>query len=253
MFHSFRVNEVSSLLISVTPIGYFFAHSRVDMVCWRIHKTQHKLLATRNNPMIIDPTSLQLREVYQLVIGSVVPRPIAWVSTVAPDGTYNLAPFSYFMGITHDPPTFAISCNWRRATESPKDTLANIQAAREFVINIVNEEIAPKMNLTSGEYPANVDEFKLAGLTPVPGQVVNVPYVAEAPISIECKLEQIVYVGRTGAQSGLVIGQGLIWHVRDDLLTPKGSIDVGKLHAVGRLSGSFYSRTRNLFEMERPK
>jgi flavin reductase (DIM6/NTAB) family NADH-FMN oxidoreductase RutF len=203
--------------------------------------------------MTIDPANLQLREVYQLLIGSVVPRPIAWISSVAPDGTYNLAPFSYFMGITHDPPTFAISCNWRRTTDSPKDTLANIEAAREFVINIVDEQIAPKMNLTSGEYPADVDEFAVAGLTPAMGEAVNVPRVAEAPISIECKLEQIVYVGREGAQSGLVIGQGVIWHVRDDLITPKGGIDVGKLQAVGRLSGNFYTTTRDLFEMERPK
>ncbi|HEX2915523.1 MAG TPA: flavin reductase family protein [Chloroflexia bacterium] len=204
--------------------------------------------------MIIDPSQMRPRDAYQLLIGSVVPRPIAWVSTVSPDGQFNLAPFSFFMGISGDPPLMAVTVNKRRRDKQDfkKDTLSNVEALGELVINIANEELAEKMNLTSGEYPAEVDEFDLAGLTPAPSQVIRPPYVAEAPISIECKVNQIVYVGHEGRESGVIIAEGLLWHVRDDLLTPNQTIDVTKLHAIGRLSYNNYTRTNDLFEMIRP-
>lgn len=203
--------------------------------------------------MLLDPQKLELPQVYRLLTSAVVPRPIAWVSTVSEDGIYNLAPFSYFMAITHDPPTIAVSCNWRRATDKRKDTLANIEANGEFVLNVVTDETVEKMNQTSGEYPPDVDEFAVSGLTPVASEIVRPPRVAEAPVQMECKLEKVIYIGREGHQAGLIIGQIVLWHVRDDLLTAQGVIDPHKLHPVGRLSGNLYSRTHDLFEFARPQ
>ena len=199
--------------------------------------------------MIIDPFAIKPRDAYQLLIGSVVPRPIAWVSTIAEDGTYNLAPYSFFMGVTGDPPTVAISCNKRRG--SKKDTLANVEWSGELVLNLAVEELAEHMNASSAEFTAEIDEFKEVGLTPVPSQLVRPPRVAEAPINIECKLQQIVYTGRDDS-TGLIIAEAKLWHVRDDLLNEQGTINVQKLHAIGRLSYNWYTRTHDLFEMIRP-
>ncbi|KYC36767.1 flavin reductase [Scytonema hofmannii PCC 7110] len=201
--------------------------------------------------MIIDPNQIDPRTGYQLLIGSIVPRPIAWVSTIATDGTHNLAPFSFFMGVTANPPTLAISSGLRRGA-GKKDTLVNAESSGELVVNVVVEEIEQQMNISSAEFPPEVDEFKEAGLTPIPSVKVRAPRVAESPINIECQVKQVVYVGNEGSQSGLIIAEALLWHIRDDLLTPQNTIDVSKLHAIGRLSGNWYTRTRDLYEIARP-
>ncbi|BAY21519.1 hypothetical protein NIES2100_12730 [Calothrix sp. NIES-2100] len=200
--------------------------------------------------MIIDPAQIDPRHSYQLLIGSIVPRPIAWVSTIANDGTPNIAPFSFFMGVSGIPPILAISVGSRRG--SKKDTLVNVEQSRELVVNIVSEEVGYQMNLTSGEFPPDVDEFKIAGLTPLPSKKVRAPRIAESPINIECLLQQVVYVGNEGNKSGLIIAEAVLWHIRDDLLTPENTIDVSKLHAIARLSGNWYSRTDDLYEITRP-
>ncbi|BBD68200.1 hypothetical protein NIES4072_44880 [Nostoc commune NIES-4072] len=200
--------------------------------------------------MIIDPSQNDPRNTYQLLVGSVVPRPIAWVSTIASDGTLNVAPFSFFMGVTANPPTLAISTGLKRGVK--KDTLLNVEQSGELVVNIVVEELGEQMNTTSGDFPPNVDEFQVAGLTPVPSKRVRPPRVAESPINIECVLKQVVYVGNEGSQSGLIIAEAVLWHIRDDLLTPQNTIDVAKLHAIGRLSGNWYTRTQDLYEITRP-
>lgn len=200
--------------------------------------------------MILDPATMRPRDAYQLMISSVVPRPIAWVSSMAEDGTLNLAPFSFFMGLTGDPPMLAFSVNRRRG--SKKDTLSNIEALGEFVINLVTEEIGTQMNETSTEFGPDRDEFDHAGLTPVPSQMVKPPRVAESPVNMECKLDKVIFVGREGAETGLIIGQVVLWHVRDDLVLPNQAIDIHKLHAIGRMSAHFYSTTNEIFEMVRP-
>lgn len=203
--------------------------------------------------MIIDPSQLSLPQNSQLVTGSVVPRPIAWVSTIAPDGSYNLAPFSYFMAIGADPPQLAFSVNWRVRANSKKDTLSNIEASGELVINVATEATAEKMNHTSGEWGPEVDEFSAVGLTPLPSVKVKAPRVAESPVNIECRLNQIVRLGSEKAPAHLIIVEAVLWHVRDDLLTPQNTIDVKKLHVIGRLSYNYYTRTNELFEMVRPQ
>ena len=199
--------------------------------------------------MQIDPETAPAQSVYKLLIGCVVPRPIAWVSTVGPDGVNNLAPFSFFMAICNDPPTLAFSSG-PRATAS-KDTARNAQATGEFVINVVDDARAEAMNLTSGEYPADVDEFKLAGLTAAPGVKVKAPRILEAPINMECRVTQILEIGR--GPHNLVIGEVVHFHIRDDVYDAKtGRIDIRQLKPVGRLAGHQYTHVHDLFDLIRP-
>ena len=197
--------------------------------------------------MHIDPRTLSSTAIYKLLISSVVPRPIALVSSVDADGVGNLAPFSYFMAITDEPPTIAFSCSPRAGNR--KDTLRNVEATGEFVVNIVDDDRAEQMNLSSGDDPAEIDEFALTKLTPVPSLVVKAPRVAEAPISMECKVVRILPVGR----AHLTLGEIVQWHVRDDVYdAATGRLDMHRLRPVGRLTGNLYSHIHDIFEMKRP-
>jgi flavin reductase (DIM6/NTAB) family NADH-FMN oxidoreductase RutF len=199
--------------------------------------------------MQLDPREMAPTAVYKILIGCVVPRPIAWVSTVDADGVNNLAPFSFFMGVCGDPPTIAFSSGSREGQK--KDTAANAARAGEFVVNVVDDPLAEAMNLTSGEYPPGVDEFALAGLTAVPGVRVRAPRVAEAPISLECRLSQIINVGRGPHQ--LVLGEIVYFHIRDELYNAEtGRIDMHRLHPVARLAGEMYGHVRDVYAMKRP-
>ena len=199
--------------------------------------------------MELDPHVIGDAAAYKLLIGCVVPRPIAWVSTVDAAGVRNLAPFSFFMGVCGEPPTIAFSSGPRAGGR--KDTVRNVEASGEFVVNVVDDAHAEAMNATSGEYPPEVDEFTVASLAATPGVRVAAPRVAGAPISLECRLVQIVRIGR-GPHS-VVFGEIVYLHVRDDLYdTATGRIDVAALRPVGRLAGHMYSRTHDLFEMKRP-
>jgi flavin reductase (DIM6/NTAB) family NADH-FMN oxidoreductase RutF len=199
--------------------------------------------------MRIDLETLSPGNAYKLMISALVPRPIAFVSTVGEDGSFNVAPFSFFMGVTGNPPTLAVSIENR--PDGPKDTARNIRACGELVVNIVSEEIAEAMNVASGDYLYGVDEFKLAGLTPAASARVKPPRVAESPVSFECRVVQILEVGRS--PNTVVFGEILTAHVRDDIyLADKQRVDTPKLHAVGRLGGPQYCRVRDIFEMARP-
>jgi flavin reductase (DIM6/NTAB) family NADH-FMN oxidoreductase RutF len=204
----------------------------------------------------IDPRSMPPLAVYKLLIGCVVPRPIAWVSTVSAKGVNNVAPFSFFMGVCNDPPTIAFSAGPRgvesgTGTATQKDTVRNLEATSDFVVNVVDDMLAEQMNLTSGEYPPEVDEFAVAGLTAAPCVMVRAPRVLEAPISMECRVGQIVRVGR-GPHS-LVLGEILQFHIRDEVYDRgTGRIDMHRLKPVGRLAGHMYTHVHDLFEMKRP-
>ena len=200
--------------------------------------------------MEFDPAALPPNGMYKLLISSVVPRPIAWVSSVDAAGVRNLAPFSYFMAITDDPPTIAFSCPYRGAgADGRKDTLRNVEATREFVVNVVDDERAAQMNVTSGDYPPEVDEFEVAGLSVAPGARVKAPRVSDAPIAMECRLDRIVPVGR----ANLVLGRIVYVHVREGLYDPAtGRVDMHRLRPVGRLSGNLYTHVHDIFEMKRP-
>ena len=200
--------------------------------------------------MEFDPAALPPNGMYKLLISSVVPRPIAWVSSVDAAGVRNLAPFSYFMAITDDPPTIAFSCSYRGAgADGRKDTLRNVEATREFVVNVVDDERAAQMNVSSGDYPPEVDEFEVAGLSVAPGARVKAPRVSDAPIAMECRLDRIVPVGR----ANLVLGRIVYVHVREGLYDPAtGRVDMHRLRPVGRLSGNLYTHVHDIFEMKRP-
>ena len=198
--------------------------------------------------MVIDPSSVDPRVAYGVLAGAVVPRPIAFVSTIAPDGVRNLAPFSFFNAVCADPPVVCISITVRRPS---KDTLANIRASGELVVNIVSESIAAQMNRCAGEYPPDVDEFEVSGLTPVASDLVRPPRVGESPVAMECRLRQVIEVSPRPGGASLVLGEVVRFHV-DDRILRDGRIDQDALAAVGRMSGQTYCRTRDRFTLVRP-
>ena len=198
--------------------------------------------------MIIDPQSFD--GFNRVLTGVVVPRPIAFVSTMSKGGLINLAPYSFFNAVAYDPPTIVFSSS-RQAGDKRKDTLAHIEETGEFVVNIVVDDIAEAMNRTAAEYPSEVSEFEIAGLTPAPSQKVRPPRVAESPVNMECRLLQVVPLGQGDHQHGLVIGQIVLMHVRDDIIDGH-RINHQRLKPTGRLAGSMYCHTSDVFEMVRP-
>lgn len=200
--------------------------------------------------MQIEPKAKQVGEIYRLMISIIVPRPIALVSTVNRLGRPNLAPFSYFMGVCSSPPIIALSIIERPT--GPKDTVNNIQETAQFTVNLVTEDIAEKMNVASGDYPPEVNEFEAAGLTPIPSTSVKPPRVAESPVAMECRLYEMTKVGNSPYASYLTLGEIVLFHIQDEFWKD-GELDVHKLHAIGRMSGPRYTRTRDIFEMQRPR
>jgi flavin reductase (DIM6/NTAB) family NADH-FMN oxidoreductase RutF len=199
----------------------------------------------------LDTREISARDTYRLLIGSVVPRPIGWVTTVSVDDVGNLAPVSFYMAATGNPPTVVLSTSMRDG--EPKDTLRNVKEIPEFVLNVVSEDVAEAMNATSEEFPADIDELLAAGLTAVPSSRVRPMRVAEAPINMECRLVQLVPVGDPTTGSTLIIGEVLAWHVRDDIFdADRMRIRQDLLRAIGRMAGDGYCRTRDQFEMIRP-
>ena len=206
------------------------------------------------------PADCDLKQIYKLLTGLIVPRPIALVSTVARSGVANLAPFSAFCQVGANPPA-VLFCPALRApggkdmgchSDLRKDTLRNVEETGEFVVNVVNETIAASVNDTAAEVPPEVDEFQLAGLTPMASEAVRPPRVAESPAQIECKLLQVIYVGRAPGAGVIVLGEVLRFHVREDLFEDF-RIDPAALDAVGRMAGNTWVRTRDRIELIRPK
>jgi len=203
--------------------------------------------------MKIDLEEMYARDLHHLLMSSVVPRPIAWVSTVSEDGVFNLAPFSAYCVMSVKPAILGFAAAVTRDGKK-KDTLINIESMKEFVVNVVDETLAEAMNITAAPYPGEVDEFKEAGMTPVMADLVNVPMVSESPIKMECRLHQILEFGLAPATNRFVIGEILRVHVKDELLVDD-DIQMAKLKAVGRLGGrggDQYCRTTDSFEMPRP-
>ncbi len=205
---------------------------------------------------IIDPREHDPSDIYKLMIGVIVPRPIAFVSSVDASGIANLAPFSYFTGCSSNPPVVCFCCAVRSGPRPHKDTLQNIEATGEFVVNVVSEEFASQMNKTSAEVMPGVDEFALSGLTPLCSDLVKPPRVAESKVQMECRLHQILRVSEKPGGGILVLGEVLRFHVLESLLDDqKGGykIDPDKLNAIGRMGGPAYVRTNDRFETPRPK
>jgi flavin reductase (DIM6/NTAB) family NADH-FMN oxidoreductase RutF len=208
--------------------------------------------------MIVSPSDLPHNELYGLLLNSVAPRPIAWVSTASASGQLNLAPFSFFNVVCVDPPLLAFAPGLRRPKQAEvsqgeaKDTLRNIRETKEFVVNIVTYDLREAMNLTSGDYDPSLNEFELAKLTTQPSAVVRPPRVAESPVSFECTLHQILDFSPAPTSGSLVIGQIMSIHM-DDAHLKDGKLDRNSLDLIGRMGGMQYTRTTQRFEMVRPK
>ena len=201
--------------------------------------------------MIIDPTEISPVESYKLLIGSITPRPIAFVSSIDESGIYNLAPFSFFTGISANPPVIGFSpmINFQQQL---RDSRNNIEATGEFVVNIVSERFVEQMNSTAVDVPPDVDEFALSGLTPVPCEVVKAPRVSESQFSMECRLLQVVDISQEVLGGAFIVGQVVRFHV-DDAIIDNYRIDPEAIDTVGRMGGNDYVRTRDRFAMARPE
>ncbi len=207
--------------------------------------------------MIVSPSDISHSELYGILLNSVAPRPIAWVSTISASGQPNLAPFSFFNVACVDPPLLMFAPGFRQSKTKAnhadtKDTLRNIRDTKEFVVNIVTYELAEAMNLTSGEYDASVNEFELAKLAMEPSNIVRPPRVAESPVSFECRHYQILEFSPRPSSGNLVIGEIVSIHIHDAYMKA-GRLDRDSLDLIGRMGGMQYCRTTGRFEMARPK
>jgi flavin reductase (DIM6/NTAB) family NADH-FMN oxidoreductase RutF len=208
--------------------------------------------------MNLIPSQISHNDLYAIILNSVGPRPIAWVSTLSASGQPNLAPFSFFNAVCIDPPLLAFAPGLRQPKQTnsphgePKDTLRNVRETKEFVVNIVTFDLLQPMNVTSGEYDPSINEFELAKVTPVPSKLVRPARVAESPVSFECKLHQILDFSPAPTSSSLVIGEVVAIHV-DDAHIKNGKLDRNSLDLVGRMGGIQYTRTTNRVELARPK
>lgn len=196
--------------------------------------------------IVFDTEQIESVDRYKLMSGLVVPRPIGWIGTRRSNGTNNLAPFSFFNVVSSNPPVVVFSGG--RHADRPKDSVTLAEETGEFTVNIVSEDVAEAMSVTSGTYGADDDEFAIAGLTALPATKVDAPLVAESPANLECRVRQLVDLGE---KTRLIVGDVVVIHVDEDVLDGT-RIDNDALKAVGRMAGTTYINTRARFELPRP-
>lgn len=198
-----------------------------------------------------DPKNNKERENYKLLTGSIIPRPIAFVTSVAEDGTVNGAPFSYFNIVSSNPPMVSIAV--QRKNGELKDTAINIKSKKEFVIHIVDEQNVDKINITAASLPPDQSEIEKADLTLVPSEVISVPGIQESKVRLECVMEHSAELGEDGTIGvDLIVGKIVRFHI-DEKVYDSGRIKKEELAAVSRLAGSDYAKIGNTFSIERPK
>ncbi len=202
--------------------------------------------------MEIDPSAVRPSVLYQHMIHCIVPRPIAWVSTVSADGATNIAPFSFFTGVGSRPPSL-LFCPANDRRGEPKDTLRNIQATGDFVVNIVPFAVVEQMNSTAANLPPDQSEFDASGLTAVESRRVKAPRVAESPVQFECTTMRVLQIGAGPGGANIVIGNVVHLHIDDSVVGAKELVDPDLLDAVGRMGGLTYCRTTTRFDLERPE
>jgi flavin reductase (DIM6/NTAB) family NADH-FMN oxidoreductase RutF len=200
--------------------------------------------------MLITPKDLSPQDFYKILIGSVLPRPIAWVSTINKDGKANLAPFSFFTVASAKPPVLCFAPSIK-ANGQEKDTLKNVKATKEFVVNVVSHALVEQMNLTSGEYDSSINEFDVANLTAVASTFVKPPRVKESLVNMECRLYQLIEIGTEPMGGSLVLGEIVAIHL-DEGVYHNGRVDADVLQPVGRMAGNWYSTVKDRFELARP-
>lgn len=201
--------------------------------------------------MELDPATRESRANYHFLTSAIVPRPIAWVTTVdAETEVVNAAPFSWFQAVCADPPMVMLAIQ-RRADGSPKDTVRNIRATKEFVVNVSPKALAREMVQTSGEYGPEVSELAEVGLATAPSRKVRPPRIAASPVHMECRLHQEVALGGNGGTS-LLIGEVVHFAADDAVLDARGNVDPAKLALVARMGGAEYVDTERFFTLKRP-
>jgi flavin reductase (DIM6/NTAB) family NADH-FMN oxidoreductase RutF len=212
----------------------------------------HPIQKPFDKTVALDVDQLPRKDVYRLMIDCIVPRPIAFISTINAQGIGNLAPFSFFNGVSSDPPTLVFACS-RKRDSSKKDTLLNIEANREFVVNFTSEWMAEPMHQASADYPYGIDEMSKVGLTPLPSTRVKPPRVAESPVQMECELFAAYEIGPPKPGSSvLVVGRILVVHVAEAFYKDS-RVQIDQLKPIARLGGDAYGRTSGIFEISRPK
>lgn len=197
--------------------------------------------------MVIDPAGWPAKDVYRLMTSLLIPRPIAWTGTRSADGVDNLAPFSYFMGVSSRPPALAISVARGRGG-ALKDTARNILETGVFTVSIPSRALAERMNATSAGVPPEVSEFEMAALTPMDGLRVTAPWPREAKVAMECRLWQTLDLGSTH----LFVGEVLLFHVADEVIGAGGAVDAAALDPLARLGGAEYATLGEIFALARP-
>ena len=200
--------------------------------------------------MIVYPSESRPNDIYKLMIGSITPRPIALVSSVSEAGIFNLAPYSFFTGVSANPPAIGFSPLITQKDKT-RDSRNNIEETKEFGVNIVSENLVDRMNVASSDVPPEVDEFPLSQLTPKRASIISCPLVKESRINMECRLIEIVEESNKLLGGAFIIGEVVCFHIDDEVID-NFKIDPNKLDTVGRMGGSSYTRTRDRFELARP-
>jgi flavin reductase (DIM6/NTAB) family NADH-FMN oxidoreductase RutF len=197
----------------------------------------------------VDLSSIEEGDRYRLLVSSILPRPIALTTSMDAGGRVNAAPYSFFNVMTATPPLIVMGIN-SRANGTSKDTLINIRETEQFVVNLVNEDMAQKMNVCAIDFPSAVDEISMSGFTPAPSIQVKPPRIAESPVNLECVMHMVLDVG---SGSTIIIGRVVHYHIHDDLIdAEKLHIAADRMHLIGRMHGrGWYTRTDDLFLMER--
>ncbi len=200
--------------------------------------------------MKFNPQDLEQTAIYKLLTGIVIPRPIGWISTISEDGINNLAPFSYFNAVGDDPPHVMFSTV--HSNNLNKDTLNNVLATKQFVVNMVTEDLAEQMNRTSQPIPANESEFELAGLTPIASSLILPPRVKECKITMECEMVHHYQLenSKTGGAT-IVIGKIVLFHIDESVLLDNYKINLETYKPIARLAGSNYSKLGDIFSIKR--
>ncbi len=201
----------------------------------------------------IEPHELSTGKLHGYLLGAVSPRPICFASTVDSAGNVNLSPFSFFNVFSAKPPILVFSPARRGRDNTTKHTYENVLQVPEVVINIVSFEMVQQMSLSSTEYAKGVNEFKKAGFTEMTSDIVKPPRVAEAPVQLECKVNEVIALGKEGGAGNLVICEVVKLHIKEEILSEDGTIDPFKIDTVSRLGGNWYSRAKmGLFEVPKP-